>query len=140
MIARVLAVSLYGLVAIAFLSAGSSVLLLGTGLLPDAIKEVLVSIGEDNPNTLHIMQEYGCLLILVGLISLGSIRHYKSSRPFHWAMTAFWGLIAWVHWFDVRGGFHSGVGEVINTVPFILFLVIGVLRHKSEGGSPGEDR
>ena len=105
-----------------------------SGWIVFTLIEALVSIGEDNPNTLHIMQEYGCLLILVGLISLWSIRHYESSRPFHWAMTAFWGLIAWVHWFDVRGSFEFGLGQVINTVPFILFVVIGVLRHKVEAG------
>ena len=52
-------------------------------------------------------------------------------RGFHWAMTAFWGIIALIHWFDPRGHFHSGLGEAVTSVPFLLFLVVGLLREKS---------
>ena len=134
MITRVLAKSLYGLFGAVYLVAGVSVLLLGTGLLPDAVRHIIVSVAQDNLNTLHIMQEFGSILVFVGLITLWFIRHYGQSRPFHWAMTAFWGLFALVHWFDVRGSFQFGVGPLINTVPLGLFVVIGLLRQSSEGG------
>src|SRR5262249_13885221 len=133
MMTRVLAKSLYGLFGAAYLAAGASVLLLDTGLLPDAVRDVIVGIGQGNGNTLHIMQEFGTLLIFVGLITLWFLRHYDQSRPFHWAMTAFWALFALVHWFDVRGGFQFGIGPLINTVPLSLFVVVGLLRQASEG-------
>jgi len=109
------------------------VLLLGTGLLPEGLRDLIRSIGEDNSNTLHIMQELGSLLIFAGLISLWFVRHYDQSRAYHWAMTAFWGLFALVHWFDVSGSFEFDVGQFINTIPFGLFVAIGLLRETSAG-------
>jgi hypothetical protein len=130
---RVLAQSLYGLFGALYLVAGMSVLLLGTDLLPDTLRDHIESIGRHNSNTLHIMQEFGSILVFVGLITLWFMWHYEQSRPFHWAMTAFWALFALVHWIDVRGSFQFGIGQVINTVPVSLFLLVGLLRQRSEG-------
>jgi len=123
---------LYALVGFAFLLGGTGVLLLGTGLLPPPVKDIILSIGDDNVNTLHLMQEYASLLVLVALVTFWFIRHYEQSRAFHWVMTAFWGIIALIHWFDPRGEFHSGLGEVITSIPFLLFVLIGLLREKSD--------
>ena len=128
--------SLYALIGATFLLGGSAVLLLGTGLLPEPLKDAILAIGEDNTNTLHLMQEYASLLVLVALLSFWFLRHYEHSQAFHWAMTAFWGIIALIHWFDPRGHFHSGLGEALTSVPFLLFLVIGLLREKSEAVRP----
>ena len=130
---RVLATSLYGLVAVLFLVAGAAVLLLGTGLLPGAVRDIITAVVPNDGETLHIAQEYACLLVFIGLITLWFIRHYEASRAFHWAMTAFWALIALVHWFDIRGPVESVVGPLINTVPFALFLAVGLLRETTRG-------
>jgi hypothetical protein len=124
--------SLYVLLGTIFLLGGASVLLLGTGLLPSAVREVILAIGEDNPHTLHLVQEYATLLVLVALLTFWFVKHYELSRAFHWAMTVFWGLIALVHWFDPRGQFHYGLAEAINSIPFILFMAVGLLREHSE--------
>jgi hypothetical protein len=135
---RVLSQALYILLGAGYLVAGLTVLLLGTDILPDGVRELIVSLGRGDGNTLHIMQEFASLLVFVGLITLWFVRHYDQSQPFHWAMTVFWALIALVHWFDVRGSFQPGIGPVINTIPFGLFLVVGLLRQRSEGrGKPG---
>jgi hypothetical protein len=123
---------LYVLLGTIFLLGGASVLLLGTGLLPTPVRDVILSIGEDNPNTLHLMQEYATLLVLVALLTFWFVRHYEVSRVFHWAMTFFWGVIAIVHWFDPKGQFHYGLGEAITSIPFVLFVLIGLLREKSD--------
>lgn len=47
-------------------------------------------------------------------------------------MTVFWALFALVHWVDVRGSGQSIIGPAINTIPFTLFLVIGLLRLRFE--------
>src|SRR5262245_50539090 len=133
---RILAMSLYGLVGAVFLLAGVSVLLLGTGLLPEPVRELIVDIAHDNGNTLHIMQEFGSLMVFAGLISFWFVCHYNQSRPFHWAMTVFWALIALVHWYDIRGGLQFGIGPAINTIPFGLFLAVGLLRRLSETPKP----
>jgi hypothetical protein len=131
---RVLIQSVYGLMGVLFLVAGGSVLLLGTGLLPAAARELIVGLAQDNDNTLHILQEFSSLLVFAGLITLWFTRHYEVSWPFHWAMTAFWGLIALVHWFDIRGRpSESVVGPAINSIPFALFVVLGLLRWRGGG-------
>ena len=130
---RVLAKTLYGLLSTTFLVAGAAVLLLGTGLLPDRVRDTIIDIARGDSNTLHILQEYGCLLVFIGLITLWFIRHYEASRTFHWAMTVFWGLIALVHWFDIRGRGDDVVGPLINTVPFALCLAVGLLRETARG-------
>jgi hypothetical protein len=135
---RTITRSLYALVAAAFLLGGSSVLLLGTGLLPVPLKDAILSIGEDNVHTLHLMQEYASLLVLVGLLAFWFIWHYEQSRAFHWSMTAFWGIIAVIHWFDPRGEFHWGLGEAITSIPFLLFVLIGLLRAKGEVVRPAD--
>ena len=132
MTTKVLSQALYALVGVIYLVAGASVLLLGTGLLPNAVSDLIINLGRDDGNTLHIMQEFGSLLVFVGLITLWFLRHYDQSRPFHWAMTVFWGLFALVHWFDVRGSFRYDIGAVINTIPVSLFVLVGLLRQRSQ--------
>jgi hypothetical protein len=133
---RLLTKSVYALVGVLFLLGGTSVLLLGTGLLPEPVKDVILSVGERNVNTLHLMQEYAALLVLVALLTFWFVKHYEASRAFHWAMTAFWGLIAVIHWFDPTGEFHSGLGEALTSVPFLLFVALGLLRGRAEGRTP----
>ena len=133
MLTRILAMSLYGLFGVGYLVVGISVLLLRTPLLPDAVRNVILAAARDDSNTLHIIQELGTVLVFVGLITLWFIRHYDQSRAFHWAVTTFWGLLALIHWFDVRGPYESVVGPLINTIPVALFLVVGLLRETVEG-------
>jgi hypothetical protein len=128
MLIKALARSLYGLFGAGFLVAGASALLLDTGLLPEAIRKVLVDVAQGNFNTLHIMQEFGSLLVFAGLITFWFMYYYDQSRAFHWAMTTFWGLIALIHWVDVRGSVESVVGPLITTIPLALFVVVGLLR------------
>jgi hypothetical protein len=134
MVARALVRSLYALLGTVFVAAGVSVLLLGTNLLPGAVRDHIVNAGRGDLNTLHIMQEFASLLVFVGLITFWFTWHYDQSRLFHWAMTVFWALFALAHWFDVRGPVESAVGPAINTVPFALFVLIGLLRAKARKG------
>ena len=129
---KTLAQFLYSFFGAVFMLVGVSVLLLRTALLPDAVRSIVVSIGHDDSNTLHIMQELGSLLVFAGLIMFWFVRYYEQSKFFHWAMTAFWGLFALVHWFDVGGQLRSVRGPMINTIPVILFLLVGLLRDGSE--------
>ena len=129
---RLLTRLVYAVVGVLFLLVGTGVLLLGTGLLPAPVTDVILTVGENNVNTLHLMQEYAALLVLVALLTFWFVRHYEQSRGFHWAMTAFWGVIAVIHWFDPTGKFHSGPGEAINSAPFLLFVLLGLLRERAE--------
>jgi hypothetical protein len=130
---RLLTRSVYALIATVFLLAGASVLLLGTGLLPRPVQELVLSEGENNLHTLHLLQEYASLLVLVALLTFWFVKHYEQSVAFHWVMTIFWGLIAVIHWFDPSGKFHSGLGEALLSIPFVVFVLLGLLRAKAEG-------
>lgn len=129
---RALATVVYVVLGTGFLVAGISVLLLGSGLLPAAVGDVLEGIGDNNPAALHIMQEFASLLVFAGLITFWFTWHYEKSQAFHWAMTTFWALIALVHWVDIREGLQSGIGPMINTIPFALFLLLGLMRLRAE--------
>jgi len=131
---RIVAKGIYGLVGAAFLLAGATTLLVQTPLLPRGIRDVVLRFSQDNLAVLHIIQEFGSVLVLVGLLSFWFIRHYDESQYFHWAMTAYWALMALIHWFHVASPEVSVAGGLINTIPFALFLAIGLLRlaHESE--------
>jgi hypothetical protein len=132
MMTRILARSLYTLVGVSFLLAGTTVLLLGTGLLPHGFKEVIEAEADGVRHTMHIMQEFATATVLLGLVTLWFVRHYEISRSFHWAMTLFWALFALIHWFDIRGPIGSVKGPSINTIPFVVFLLVGLLRERTE--------
>ena len=132
---RVLARACYCLFGAGYLAVGGIALLFGTGLVPRAFRDALADESRGDLNTLHILQEFGALLVFAGLITFWFVRHYEQSRAFHWSMTAFWGLMALIHWFNVAGPWDSVVGPLINTVPVVLFLVIGILREATEGAA-----
>src|SRR5215469_6605042 len=99
----ILAKSMYVLFGALYVAAGATPLMLSTGLLPDAVKATLLEAAHGDLNVVHISQEFGSLLIFVGLITFWFAWHYEQSLFFHWAMTAFWALFALIHWCDVRG-------------------------------------
>jgi hypothetical protein len=125
---RAIAKILYGLVGVSLLGIGVTVSLLRTGLLPDAVQNFGVKFTDGNPNALHITQEFGALMMFAGLITFWFIRHYERSKAFHWAMTIFWAFIALAHF----GATHRLPGPIVNSVPFVLFAVVGLVRWRSE--------
>jgi len=122
----------YGFFGALFLLVGATVLLLHTGLLPEFAKKIVMGIAHDDELAVHLIQELGSILVFAGLISFWFIRHYDHSKAYHWAMTTFWALFSFAHWFDGREGPRSITGPLINTIPLILFLLIGLLRWNSE--------
>lgn len=122
----------YGFFGTVFLIVGATVMLLHTGLLPEPIKNIVMGVAHGDLNSAHLIQELGSIIVFAGLITFWFIRHYEHSKPYHWAMTTFWALFALAHWFDGREGPRPVGGPLINTVPFIIFLLIGLLRWKTE--------
>ncbi|HLL73512.1 MAG TPA: hypothetical protein VK363_18875 [Pyrinomonadaceae bacterium] len=128
---------LYGLFGAISILVGASVLLSETGLLPAVVSRAVMNAANGDASALHIIQEFGAFLIFVGLIAFWFARYYEQSRFFHWALTAAFALIALAHWFDVRGE-HSLIGPLVNSVPFLLFLSVGLLRLSSEAKTTRE--
>lgn len=134
MVIKNIAKALYAFFGVGFLITGAIVLSVDTGLLPDVLTSAVINAAHGDARALHIIQEFGAFLIFVGLITFWFVRHYEMSKPFHWAMTAAWGFVALAHWFDVRGPFHPGIGAIINSIPFVLFLLVGLLREIGKNG------
>jgi hypothetical protein len=130
----------YGFFAVVFLLAGVTILLLHTGILPDGIRDIVLDVAQRDSNAIHLIQELGSLLVFAGLITFWFIRHYEHSKPFHWAMTTFWALFALVHWFDVGRPRESVKGPLVNTIPVLLFLLVSLLRSRSDVETNGAPR
>jgi hypothetical protein len=127
MSSAIMAKAIYILFGALYLIAGTAALLFRTGLLPDVVKDILLDVAQGDLNAVHISQEFGSLLVFAGLITFWFARHYQQSLFFHWAMTTFWALFALIHWFDVRGPIRFDAGVLINAIPFILFLSVGLV-------------
>ncbi len=120
---------LYGLFGSAFIVVGLSVAMFKSGLLTGWAEQTIVKVADNNLNGIHLIQELGSLLVFAGLITFWFVKNYEQSIGFHWALTAFWALFALAHWFDVRG-MRSINGPIINSIPFALFLTVGLFRTK----------
>jgi hypothetical protein len=118
----------YGLIGLFFALVGGSVLLLNTVLLPAAIRNIILDFAKGDGQLLHVIQEWGNAHLLLGLLTFWFIRHFEQSLAFHWLMTAYFAIDALIHWFHVAGPPESVVGPVINTIPLIVFVTLGLLR------------
>jgi hypothetical protein len=121
---------IYVLLGTYHLLAGIVVILLGTGVLPVQVHDLIFEVGQNNPKTLHLIQEIGTLWVLVGILLFWFAWHL--SNRFHWAMTFYLSLDAFVHWFNAYGQFEHKPRALINAIPFLLFLVLGLLRGYSK--------
>src|SRR5262245_54559013 len=119
---KILTIVVYVLLGTILLVVGSVVLLFKTGLLPGDIQEAILSEAGGNLQTLHIVQELGTLFVFAGLVTFWFVRHYDQSQFFHCIMTISLGLLALVHWFDVRGPNTSLAEPIPVTVPFLVFF------------------
>jgi hypothetical protein len=120
--------SLYVLSAVIYLLLGTGVLLLGTGLLPAWVRDWILELGKNDPNTMHLIQEWGTLCVLAGMLFIWFARHYDQSARFHWVVTFYFALDAWIHWFNAYGHFENEPRAIINAIPFAVFLIVGLLR------------
>ena len=118
----------YGLVGVLFVLVGGSVVLFNTGLLPTAVHNLILQFAEGDVRLLHVIQEWGNAHLALGLLTFWFIRHYDQSQAFHWFMTAYFAVDALIHWFHVAGPPESIVGPIINTIPLIVFALLGLLR------------
>ena len=118
----------YVIVGTVFLIGGGTVMLLHTGLLPESVRNLVLNFAHGDSLAVHLIQEMASILVFVGLITFWFVRHYEISKAYHWAMTTFWALFALAHWFDGREGPRSVKGPMINTIPFAVFFLIGILR------------
>jgi hypothetical protein len=75
----------------------------------------------------HLTQEFGTLAIAVGLVFLWQARREEPSRSLHWLLTVYLALDASIHWVGPQGFIGSLQRGIINSIPLLLLLVLGVL-------------
>jgi hypothetical protein len=128
MVIRLISKVVYSVFGAVFLIVGVTVMLLHTGLMPDSLRQIVVGFAHEDELAIHLIQELSSLLVFTGLITFWFVKHYAQSLTFHWAMTAFWALFSFAHWWDGRPGPRSVKGPILNTIPLLIFLLLGVLR------------
>jgi hypothetical protein len=121
---------LYVLTGVLALLIGIVALLPGTGLLPARLHDLVFEFGLNEPLGLHLVQEMATLYVLLGVLLLWFARHYEQSERFHWLMTFWTLLLFWVHWFSAYGTFNNEPQVLVNAIPFVVFVALGLLRRR----------
>ena len=85
----------------------------------------------------HLTQEFGTLAIAVGLVFLWMARRREPSPSLHWLLTLYLGLDAAIHWVGPQGFVGSVQRGVINSIPAVLLIVLGLLLWRQRPTSAG---
>ena len=75
----------------------------------------------------HLTQEFGTLVIAVGLVFLYQARHEEPSRSLHWLLTLYLVLNSAIHWVGPQRFIGSLQRGLINSIPPLLLLILGFL-------------
>lgn len=79
----------------------------------------------------HLTQEFGTLVIAVGLVFLWQARRPQPSRSLHWLLTFYLVLDSLIHWVGPQGLIGSFQRGLVNSIPPLLLLVLGLLRERA---------
>ena len=75
----------------------------------------------------HFLREHGAAAIFIGLMSFWCIFNYERRRSVHYLLMVFAFLIAAIHWHDHFAGPLPWTSPIVNTVPFVVLLIMAVL-------------
>ena len=75
----------------------------------------------------HLTQEFGTLVIAVGLVFLWQARRDEPSRSLHWLLTLYLVLDSSIHWVGPQGLIGSLQRGLINSIPPLVLLILGLL-------------
>jgi hypothetical protein len=73
----------------------------------------------------HLTQEFGTLVIAVGLVFLWQARCPEPSRSLHWLLTFYIVLDSSIHWVGPQGLIGSLQRGLVNSIPPLLLLALG---------------
>src|SRR5438552_13810558 len=114
---------IYGLFGIGAILYGAAALLFPTGLESNAAQSWRFA---------HILREQGALAIFVGLMSFWCIFNYERRRSVHYLLMVFAFLLAVIHWHDHFAGPLPWTSPIVNTVPFVVLLIMAVFSRLRE--------
>lgn len=105
-------------------------MLLPTGWLPARLTNRFQSAEMSGAFYEHLLQEFGTVVLALGFMFLWYSRRNEYSRVFHWAMTFCFALDALIHWIGPDGLIGSWSRGIINSIPFVVMLLLGLLQSR----------
>ena len=138
---RTLTKAVYALLGVLYLATGIGAIVLPAGWISprwmgdDVAALYLAATPESFLN--HLTQEFGTLVIAVGLVFLWQARRDEPSRSLHWLLTLYLMLDSAIHWVGPQGLIGSWQRGLVNSIPPLLLLILGLLSWPApRGGTP----
>ncbi len=131
MILRTLTRTVYALLGVGYLLVGVGSIALPAGWISprwvgdDGARLYAAATPESFLN--HLTQEFGTLVIAVGLVFLWQARREEPSRSLHWLLTLYLVLDSAIHWVGPQGFIGSLQRGLINSIPPLSLLILGFL-------------
>jgi hypothetical protein len=121
----------YLLLGIFYLVVGIGAIALPAGWIPPrwAGDEAVTLYAAAAPDSFlnHLTQEFGTVVIGLGLVFLWQARRREHSRSLHWIFTSYLVLDSAIHWIGPQGLIGSLHRGLINSIPALLLLGLGLL-------------
>ena len=121
---------IYGILGAWYVVGGVGSMLMPTGWLPPSVMDQFLNQEPLSEFVAHLLQEFGTLLLAVGVTFIYLAFHKPWSAAFHWALTAYFASDSLIHWIGPDGPIGSLSRGLINTVPPVVMLVLGLLRQR----------
>jgi len=118
----------YWLFGILYVALGTGSMLLPTGWFPHSLADHLLAGEVLSPFGAHLMQEFGTVVLALGFVFLWCANRTQYSPSLHWAMTFYFSLDALIHWIGPAGPIGSWPRGIVNSIPFAVMLVVGLLQ------------
>ena len=118
----------YAILGVLYLLIGTGSMLMPTGWLPQSVVENFTSREMQRPSVEHLLQEFGTVVLALGLVFLWYARRQEQSRSFHWAITFYFLLDALIHWVGPDGVIGSWQRGIVNSIPLTILLLLGLLQ------------
>jgi len=126
----------YCLLGILYVVLGVGSMLLPTGWLPAGLADRFHAGETLSPFVGHLLQEFGTVVLALGLVFLWRASRKEYSHTFHWAMTFYCSLDALIHWVGPDGVIGSWPRGIVNSIPLVVMLLLGLLQRRTAGQVP----
>jgi hypothetical protein len=129
----------YGILGILYVLLGAGSMLIPTNWLPRSLVNDILAGEMPSPFVEHLLQEFGTVVLALGLVFLWYANRKEQSRSFHWAMTFYFSLDTLIHWVGPEGLIGSWPRGIANSIPLAVMMLLGLLQlraSKRMGQSP----
>jgi len=123
----------YGVLGILYVVLGVGSMLLPIGWLPHSLADNVLAGETLSSFSGHLLQEFGTVVLGLGLVFLWRASRSEFSRGFHWAMTLYFALDDLIHWVGPQGPIGSWSRGITNGIPFAVMLLLGLLQLRASG-------